>query len=160
MQKLAFGVLFPAILALASVAFSETQGTAMLTLRPADSPAIFIRTNHTNKDFLKSAILKNVSNLVVTGYRIGWVAVYPTGKEKVGLGTAVDLPAGLSSGSTIVVPAQEVSIDYAKEGAIAVVFFVTAIHTSKGTGTEAGSVWKLATEEFETEALALTKSAL
>ena len=130
----------------------------MLFLPQPESPAVLVETVHGNKDLLKSAKLQNRSSKPIVGYRIGWVAVYPSGKEKVGLGLPVDLPLGVRPGTTIDVPAQGVSMDYAKEGAIALVFFVTDVRTPNGATAE--GVWRPALEKFEEQALSLTKSAI
>ena len=160
MQKLIFGVLLTVFLMLSSGALGQHRGTGMLHLRPADCPAILVESKHASTDMLESAVLKNVSSKPITGYRIGWIAVYPTGKDKVGLGVSVDLPLGIAPGTTVEVPAQGVSMDYAKEGAIAVVFFVTDIRTSKENGATESIVWKPAIEELEQQALTMTKSVM
>ena len=72
----------------------------------------------------------NVSEHSVTGYRIGWVVVYPSGRSKVGLGLAIDVPAGIKPGEVANVPAQAVSLDFVKEGASAVFFFVTDVYST------------------------------
>jgi hypothetical protein len=160
MQKRMSGVLLVVFLAVSSGTFAQLQGTGMLFLRQPDSPTVLVETTHNVKDLLESAKLKNQSSQRVTGYRIGWVAVYPTGREKVALGLPVELPLGISPGATINVPAQGVSMDYPKEGALAVVFFVTDVRTSGQNGTTESSVWRLSLEKFEEQALALTKSAI
>ncbi len=141
-------------------AFAQGQGTSMLFLPQPESPAFLVETVHGDKDLLKSAKLQNRSSEPIVGYRIGWVAVYPSGKEKVGLGLPVELPLGVRPGATIDVPAQGVSMDYAKEGAIALVFFVTDVRTAAPSGATAEGVWRPALEKFEEQALSLTKSAI
>ena len=95
MQKRMSGVLLVVFLAVSSGTFAQLQGTGMLFLRQPDSPAVLVETTHNVKDLLESAKLKNQSSQRVTGYRIGWVAVYPTGEEKVALGLPVELPLGI-----------------------------------------------------------------
>ena len=68
------------------------QGTAMMSLRHTDCPLTFLETKHGAHDFLLSATLRNQGDQLVTGYRIGWVAVYPSGKERVGLGKTATQP--------------------------------------------------------------------
>jgi len=131
------------LLMMTSSLLGQERGTAMLSLRQPGSPAILVRTVHDVKDFLKSATLKNVSNTSLTGYRIGWVVVYPRGKNKVGLGLPVDVPEGIEPGQIAEVPAQGVSPVFSAEGAYAVVFFVTDVHTAMG------AVWKPELEEIE-----------
>jgi hypothetical protein len=160
MQRLMSAALLVMFLAVLPRAFAQGQGTAMLFLPQPESPAVLVETVHGNKDLLKSAKLQNRSSEPIVGYRIGWVAVYPSGKEKVGLGLPVDLPLGVRPGTTIDVPAQGVSIDYAKEGAIALVFFVTDVRTPAPNGATVESVWRPALEKFEEQALSATKSAI
>lgn len=158
------GYLLAALLVLSSQAFAQSQnqgdGTTMAFLPQSDSPANLIETTHRTDDLLSSAKLQNRSTQRLTGYRIGWIAVYPTGKEKVGLGLPIDLPLGIAPGATIEVPAQHVSMSYAKEGAIAVIFFVTDIHTSAPSGATTEGLWNPTIDQFEQQALALTKSAI
>ena len=131
----------------------------MLFMPQTESPAVLVETVHGNKDLLKSAKLQNRSSEPIVGYRIGWVAVYPSGKEKVGLGLPVDLPLGVRPGTTIDVPALGVSIDYAKEGT-RLVFFVTDVRTPAPNGATVESVWRPALEKFEEQALSATKSVI
>jgi hypothetical protein len=158
MQKLFSGVLLTVFLSVSSGALAQSQGTGMMFLPQSDSPAILVETTHGTKDLLESAKLKNRSGQLIIGYRIGWVAVYSTGKEKVGLGLPVDLPLGVRPGTTIDVPAQGVSMDYAKEGAIAVVFFVTDVRTAPPNGTTESNVWRPTLEKLEEQAFSLAKS--
>jgi len=130
----------------------------MLFLRQTDSPAVLVQTTHSLTDLLQSAKLKNVSGDLVTGYRIGWVVVYSTGKEKTGLGLPVDVPSGIRAGATADVPAQGVSADSVKDGAIAVVFFVTDVRVTGNNGSVASKVWKAELPKIEEQALAMTKS--
>jgi hypothetical protein len=129
----------------------------MMSLRQTDCPLTFLETKHGAQDFLLSATLRNQGDQLVTGYRIGWVAVYPSGKERVGLGLSVDLPLGIRPGATIEVPAQGVSPDFVTSAAMSVVFFVTEVRTASLNGSEAPSVWSPAMEKFEEQALSMTK---
>jgi hypothetical protein len=160
MRKVPLGVLLLVFCACSQGAFAQGSGTGMLFLPQSDAPAILIETTHGVKDLLESAKLKNRSNQVITGYRIGWVAVYASGREKIGLGLPVDLPLGIRPGATIDVPAQGVSMDYAKEGAINIVFFVTDVHTSGQNGTTESGIWRPAIAIIEKQALSLTKSEM
>jgi hypothetical protein len=146
MRKIWVGYL--ATLLMMTSSLGRERSTSMLWLTQPDSPAIFVRTVHSVKDFLKSATLKNVSNTSLTGYRIGWVVVYPGGKDKVGLGLPVDVPQGIDPDRTVEVPAQRVSPSFSAEGASAVVFFITDVHSARGT------VWKPELEKIEHEARA------
>jgi hypothetical protein len=51
-------------------------------------------------------------------------------------------------------------MDYAKEGAIALVFFVTDVRTPAPNGATVESVWRPALEKFEEQALSATKSVI
>jgi hypothetical protein len=124
------------VLLVAVNSFAQERGTAMLRLEQSDCPAALIQTNHTTKDFLQSAVLKNVGKQTIREYRIGWVVVYSSGKNKVGLGLPVTVPDGFKPGETVDVPSQQVSTDFWKEGASAVVFFVTDISLADK------SIWK------------------
>jgi hypothetical protein len=118
---------------------------------------MFQETKHGTKDFLLSATLLNQSNQLVTGYRIGWVAVYPSGKEKVSLGLAVDLPLGIRPGAAIDVPSQGVSPDFVTPTAMSVVFFVTDVRTMPVNGSTTPNVWSPSLDKFEEQALTMTK---
>lgn len=133
------------------------QGTTMMSIRQTDCPLMFLETKHGAKDFLLSATLRNQSDQLVTGYRVGWVAVYPSGKEKVGLGLSVDLPLGIRPGATIEVPAQGVSPDAVTPTAMSVVFFVTDVRTASLTGSKTENVWGPSMDKFEEQALSMTK---
>jgi len=119
-------------LLLSSLVLGQNRGTVMLWLGQPKSPAALKRTVHGIEDLLQSATLKNVSDTSLVGYRIGWVVVYPGGKDKVGLGLPVDMPEGLEPEQTTKVPAQGVNPQFA-DGATAVVFFVTEVRTISGT---------------------------
>ncbi|SRR5712692_4896092 len=153
MRKFLFGCFFALLLAVSSASFGQGHGTAMLILEQPESPAVLVGTYHTTKDLLQSAKLKNVSEHPVVRYRIGWVVVYPSG-NKVGLGLPIDTPAGIKPGETADVPAQAVSPDFGREGASAVVFFVTDVCTA------AGNAWKPELEKIEQKAREMDKSIL
>lgn len=137
---------------LASLLVGQDHGTAMLRLPQPSCPAILGRSVHSITDFLMSATLKNVSNASLVGYRIGWVVVYPGGKDKVGLGLPVDVPTGLEPGQTTEVPAQGVDPRFASGGATAVVFFVAEVRMTPGT------MWKPELSEVERDARRIASS--
>ena len=138
--------------AISCVSYGQARGTGMLWLPQPESPAILVETNHTRSDFLHAAKLKNVSDHSITAYRIGWVAVYPSGRNKVGLGLPVDVPEGIKPGEVVAVPAQQVSPDFAREGASALVFFITDVHSAKGP------TWSPILDKVEQEARELQKA--
>jgi hypothetical protein len=144
----------PTLLIVASSVWGQDHVTAMLWLRQANSPATLIQSVHSREDFLQSATLKNVSNASLDSYRIGWVVVFPGGKDKVGLGLPVDVPEGIEPGQTTDVPAQGVNPHFAAEGASAVVFFVTDVRTLSGT------VWRPELARIERDARQMANLAL
>jgi hypothetical protein len=141
-------------LLLASTVLGQDHGTAMLRLRQPNSPASFGRTVHGIEDLLMSATLKNVSNTSLVGYRIGWVVVYPGGKDKVGLGLPVDVQRGLEPGQTTEVPAQGVDPRVAAEEATAVVFFIAEVRTASG------GLWKPRLSRIEQDARQMAHATL
>jgi hypothetical protein len=151
MGKILVGCL--SILMMSTSLLGQEHTKAMIRLIQPDSPAIFIRTTYHVKELLKSATLKNVSNTSLTGYRIGLIAVYPGGKDKVGLGLQVDVPKGIDPGQIIEVPAQAASPSFSVENASALVFFITDVHTATGT------VWNPELEQIEKEARHLAELA-
>lgn len=144
MRNLSLGcILIPLVLSSSLTA----QDTGFIRLRQPDSPAQFVRTtNNVKEDLLKFATLKNVSDMRLTGYRIGWVAVFSQGKEKIGLGLPVDVREGIDPGQIVDVPAQGVSPNLITEGASSVVFFVAETRTSNG------ATWKPNIDHIEIQA--------
>ena len=121
----------PIFLALSPSLPAQDQGTAFIRLLQPDSPARFVRTrNNVKEDLLKFATLKNLGDTSITSYRIGWVAMYDQGNDKVGLGLPVGVPDGINPGQTVEVPAQGVSPTLLSERPLAIVFSVAEIHTA------------------------------
>lgn len=149
MRKMLFGIV-ALVLTISSASYGQHQGTGMLSIHESDGPAMLVQMTHTVSDFLQAAILKNVSDHPIVGYRIGWVAVYPSGRTKIGLGLPVDVPEGIKPGNVVTVPAQQVSPAFAREGAIDVVFFVAEVRSM------GGPVWKPTMEKVEREARELS----
>ena len=141
------------ILMLAGLCAAQERLTRMSMLHERENPANLIEITSTMTDFLQSAKLKNTSDKIITGYRIGWVVPYPSGKGKLALGLPVDVPEGIRPGEIVHVSAQEVSVRYAKEGATSVVFFVTDVRFSSG------AAWEPGTAVFETKARDLERKA-
>jgi hypothetical protein len=108
------------------------HGIVMVNIPQRYSPAVLVSTIHTRADFLSAATLRNVDQTRVTGYRIGWVMVFPSGKTEVHLGVRTDIPAGIEPGKTWKAPAQSVSPDHAKQGASAIAFFVAEVYLAGG----------------------------
>ena len=136
-----FRCVFAGLIIVPFASAQAQRGTAMLRLSQPESPAMLVRMLH-GGDFLKAATLKNVGTAPITGYRIGWVEVYPEGKTKVGLGYRSEVPEGIDPSNTTEVTAQGVSPQSSRDGATAVVFFVAEIRT--GTG-----VWKAELDKVE-----------
>jgi len=146
MKTLRLGCI-PILLVLSSSLTAQDHNTGFIRLRQPDSPAQFVRTrNNVKEDLLKFATLKNVGDSPITGYRIGWVAVYDQGKDKVGLGLPVDVPDGINPGQTVEVSAQGVSPNLLAEGPLAIVFFVAETRTTNAP------TWKPDIEQIEVQA--------
>jgi hypothetical protein len=125
------GLIAVILFAVASRLSAKPDGTAFFPLEQADSPLAMIETTHTVDDGLKSAVVQNRGTQPIVEYRMGWVAVFPQG-TKTGLGFRVLLPEGAMPGRTVNVPAQQVPMDFYKEGAIGVGFFVSEIRFADG----------------------------
>jgi hypothetical protein len=125
------GLIAILLFAIASSLPAKPEGTAFFPLMQADSPLALLETTHTLDDGLESAILQNRGSQAIVEYRMGWVAVFPQG-TKTGLGIRVLLPEGAMPGRTVRVPAQQVSMDLYKEGAIGVGFFVSEVRFADG----------------------------
>ena len=104
------------------------RGTLMVKVPQQSSSAVLVSTTHSPVDFLSAATLKNVDDKPVTGYRIGWAVVFPSGKIEVHLGVRLSIPAGIEPGGTWDAPSQAVSPDYARQGASVVAFFVAEVY--------------------------------
>ncbi len=96
----------------------------MVNIPQRDSPAQLVSTTHTTSDLLSAATLKNVSQKSLYACRLGWVVVFPSGKNEVHVGVPMNIPAGIERGATWDAPAQSVDPEYAKHGATAIAFFV------------------------------------
>jgi hypothetical protein len=121
---------------------AKSDGTSFFPLEQVDSPMAMIETTHSSEDGLKAAIIKNVANQPVVEYRIGWVAVQPQG-ARTSLGLRVSLPEGVMPGRTVNVPPQLVPMNFYKEGAIGVGFFVSEIRFADG------QIWKADLDAIE-----------
>jgi len=118
----------------------------MLMAAQPDSPAVLVQTTHSKTDFLSAAQLKNVGDRTITGYRIGWVVVFTSGKSEVTMGRPTNVPAGINPGEIAEVDAQGVSPRLAEQGAATVLFFVTDIHLANS------KVWKADIKSIRQEA--------
>jgi hypothetical protein len=148
MKSLRLGCI-PILLILSSSLTAQDHSTPFLLLMQQDSPARFVGTrNNVKEDLLKSATLQNVGDAPLTGYRIGWVAVYGDDRDKVGLGLPVSVPEGLGfgPGQMVAVPAQGVSPNLVAEGASAIVFFVAEVHSANH------ATWRPELEQIEGQA--------
>ncbi|MGA2980353.1 MAG: hypothetical protein ABSD76_12255 [Terriglobales bacterium] len=108
------------------------HGIVMINIPQQDSPALLVSTTHTMSDMLSAATLKNVGPMSLSACRLGWVVLFPSGNSEVHLGVAMNIPAGIETGTTWNAPAQEVSSEYAKQRATAIAFFVAEAYPSSG----------------------------
>jgi len=108
------------------------HGTAMVNIPQQDSPALLVSTTHTTSDLLSAATLKNVGQRSLSACRLGWVVVFPSGKNEVYLGAPMNIPAGIEPGAKWEAPAQSVSPKYAKQKAAAIAFFVAEAYPLGG----------------------------
>ena len=108
------------------------HGTAMINIPQQNSPALLVSTTHNKSDLLSAATLKNVGEMSLSACRLGWVVVFPSGNNEVHLGVPMNISAGIEAGATWVAPAQSVSPEYARQGAMAIAFFVAEAYPSGG----------------------------
>ncbi len=108
------------------------RGTVILNIPQQDSPAVLISTTHTTSDLLSAATLKNVGKNSLSACRLGWVVVFPSGKNEIHLGARISLSAEVETGATWDAPAQSVNPEYARQGAKIVALFVAEAYPSGG----------------------------
>jgi hypothetical protein len=116
------------LLCLALSALSADTG--MVIARQETAPAQITKATHSLRDVLQAATLQNRSSKVITGFKVGWMSVNDEGKRTSMSGPWINLPAGITPGTTQQVPAQNVAL--AKE-AREMIFFVTEVKFADGT---------------------------
>ena len=106
------------------------HGTVLINITQPDSPAVLVSTAHNKSDLLSAATLKNVGQISLTAYRLGWVVMFSSGSNEVYLGVLMNVSAGIEPGAVWDTPPQSVSPEFGKEGATAIVFFVAEAYPS------------------------------
>lgn len=81
--------------------------------------------------FLEGKIL-NLSNRIVTGYRIGWASLHPDGEVSIDKGPWMAVPAGLASGYPLEVPPQNVRPSKSNQSMSIIGFYVAAVRYEDG----------------------------
>jgi hypothetical protein len=103
------------------------KGTSLILIPQPDCPAALASATHVVSDFLHSAILRNVSEKPLIGFRLGWVLCFPSRKTKFRLGARVRLPQAVEPFNVSVVPAQGVRPENVREAAKLMAFFVAEV---------------------------------
>jgi hypothetical protein len=100
------------------------KGISLILIPQPTCPAALVSATHIAFDFLHSAVLRNVGERPLIGFRLGWVARFPSRKPELHLCPPVNLPEAIGHSKTCAVPAQVASPDDVKQGAIQMAFFV------------------------------------
>jgi hypothetical protein len=59
---------------------------------------------------------------------LGWIVVFPSGKNEIHLGVQIKIPAGIEAGAACDSPAQAISPEHAKLVATAIAFFIAEVY--------------------------------
>jgi hypothetical protein len=103
------------------------KGVSLIVIPQPACPAALGSATHTPSDFLRSAILRNVSEKPIIGFRLGWVLRFRSRSPKLRFGAPVNLPNAIEPGYTYSVPAQGVDSDDIEEGAVQMGFFLAEV---------------------------------
>ncbi len=103
------------------------KGTSLILISQPDCPAVLICAVHKPSDFLQTAILRNVSGRLLSGFRLGWVITFPSRRPELRLGAPVNLAAPIEHGKACSVPAQGISSNDVRQGATLMSFFVARV---------------------------------
>jgi hypothetical protein len=108
---------------------------AMSPVQQTDCPLAIRQTTHAMVDAFTGGVLQNAGDKTVVSYKMGWVLVFRNAKRKpeVTVGKIMNVPAGIESGATVVVPAQGVWVAKIHEDAKVVAFFVADVEFADGT---------------------------
>lgn len=136
MRLIVISVFFVALLSSIHPLLDQHEDTRMLILHQSESPAILTQATHTSSDLLSSAKLENVSTSSIASYRIGWIAVFRSGKTRSDAG--IEWSAVVAPGQVVEVPAQAVNPRIA-EGATVVAFYVREVQWASGKTWKADS---------------------
>jgi len=103
------------------------KGTSLILAPQPNCPAVLVSAVHTASDFLKSAVLRNNSEKILTGYRLGWCTSVHSQRPTYRLGKRVSLARGIGANETCLVPAQEVIIGKERNASAVTVFFIAEV---------------------------------
>ena len=82
------------------------EGTSLVVIPQPKCPAALASATHIVSDFLHSAVLRNLSDRPLIGFRLGWVVLFPSGKTQLHLGACVRLLEAVQPSAVGAVPAQ------------------------------------------------------
>ena len=103
------------------------KGTSLILIAQQNCPAALVSATHIASDFLYSAIVRNVSDSVLIGFRLGSVLRIRSQKTEVQLGERVNLPEGIKPNETCTVPPQAVTLDKPRKVEALVGFFIAEV---------------------------------
>jgi len=103
------------------------KGISLCLISQPDCPAVLITAVHKPSDFLQAAIVRNLSGRPLSGFRLGWALTSISRRLELRLGPLVKLAEPIEPGRICSVPAQGISSDDVRAGAILVSFFVARI---------------------------------
>ena len=63
----------------------------LVNIPQPDSPAALLSTRPTTSDLLSAVKLKNVSEMALSGCRLGWVIVFSSGKNEIHTGLPINI---------------------------------------------------------------------
>ena len=104
------------------------KGISLIVIPQPACPAAIVSATHTPSNFLHSAILKNVSQRPLLGFRVGWVIRFRSGKPDLRLGAPFNLATAVEPGGVCPVPPQEVNSDDLEKGAVLTGFFLAEVY--------------------------------
>jgi len=111
----------------------QCKGTMaeMRMVQHPEAPAHFVKTSHGVRDLLSGGEIHYNGTRRMIGYRVAWLVQSCDGRIVHHLGEWMNVPAGVSSGSRVVVPAQGIPPSLVKDrGATNLSFFVGAVRYS------------------------------
>jgi hypothetical protein len=103
------------------------KGTLLVVVPQPTCPVTLSSAVHAASDYLKSATLRNNSDSVLTGFRIGWMVEIPARKAQIHFGKHVNFREGIKPNGSCAVPAQAVSVHKHRTLAAVIAFFVAEV---------------------------------
>ncbi|MGB9236887.1 MAG: hypothetical protein WCC04_20955 [Terriglobales bacterium] len=119
------------------------RGTTLILIPQPGCPAALVSATHIASDFLQSATLRNTSERVLTGFRLGWIAIVSSRKPEIHVGKRINLPEGLKPHGTCAVPAQAVEVAKQENVRALGAFFIAEVFLAGETP------WKAEMEEVK-----------